>query len=69
MELKFKTRGESSPQGKPRVFFACHPEDHNLYFEDLSEWILSHQNCAIWYFDPEDILNAADEPAAEDVLL
>ena len=69
MELHYKTRGESSPQGKPRVLFACHPEDHGLYFEDLSKQILSHQNCAIWYFDPDDLLNAVDNPAIEDVLL
>lgn len=48
-KLSVKTRGNSSPQGKPRVFFSCHPEDFNDCFEVLSEEILKTQNCAIWY--------------------
>ncbi len=39
----------SSPQGKPRVYFCCHPDDFNNYFEEISEEILSKQNCSIWY--------------------
>lgn len=33
--LKYKTRGDSNPQGKPRVYFCCHPEDINKYFESV----------------------------------
>lgn len=51
--LKYKTRGNSSPQGKPRVYFCCQPEDFNKYFESVSDEILSKQNCAIWYTDEE----------------
>lgn len=47
--LSAKTRGNSSPQEKPRVYFSCHPEDFGAYFEVLSEEILKTQNCAIWY--------------------
>ena len=49
--FKYKTRGNSNPQGKPRVYFCCHPEDFNRYFESISNEILSKQNCAIWYTD------------------
>ncbi len=49
--LKYKTRGNSSPQGKPRVFFCCHPEDFENFFESVSNEILAKQNCAIWYVD------------------
>ena len=24
--LQYKTRGNASPQGKPRVYFCCHPD-------------------------------------------
>ena len=47
--LQYKTRANTSPKGKPRVFFSCHPEDFDLYFDTLSEEILKEQNCAIWY--------------------
>ncbi len=49
--LKYKTRGNASPQGKPRVYFCCHPEDLAKYFETLSNDILAKQDCTIWYVD------------------
>ena len=57
--LKHKTRGNSSPQGKPRVYFCCHPEDFNKYFESVSDEILSKQNCTIWY-DEEELVRDED---------
>ena len=48
--LAYKTRGQSSPQGKPRVFFCCHPEDFQPFFQEIADNILKMQNCAIWYF-------------------
>ena len=68
MELKYRTRGNSSPQGKARVLFACHPEDHDTYFENISGQILSHQNCAVWFFDPRELQNSMDDPTMSDVL-
>lgn len=49
--LKYKTRGNSTPQGKPRVYFCCHPGDFNRCFESISDEILAKQNCAVWYTD------------------
>ena len=49
--LKYKTRGNSNPQGKPKVYFCCHPEDFNKYFETIYKEILAKQNCAVWYTD------------------
>ena len=49
--LKYKTRGNIPPQGKPRVFFCCHPDDFNSCFETISNEILAMQNCSIWYID------------------
>ena len=31
MALKFKTRGESAPNRKPKVYFSCHPDDFEKY--------------------------------------
>ncbi|MCC8045795.1 MAG: TIR domain-containing protein [Clostridiales bacterium] len=54
-KLCYKTRGNSSPQGKSRVYFSCHPQDFDLYFTDLSDEILKKQNCVIWYdSDPHE---------------
>lgn len=49
--LKYKTRSNSSPQGKPRVYFCCHPKDFEKCFESISDEILEKQNCAVWYTD------------------
>lgn len=38
--MKYKTRGNTSPQGKPRVYFCCHPEDFTKYFETIANEIL-----------------------------
>lgn len=58
--LNYKTRGMSSPQGKQRVYFTCHPADFGLYFEKISEEILKLQNCAIWYDKELDEAEAVD---------
>ncbi len=49
--LKYKIRGSVSPQGKPRVYFCCHHDDFNNFFDKISNDILSNQNCAVWYRD------------------
>lgn len=46
--MKVKTRGNSSPQGKPRVYFTCHPKDLR-YFDEICESIFKTQDCAIYY--------------------
>ncbi|MBQ8682951.1 MAG: tetratricopeptide repeat protein [Clostridia bacterium] len=57
-QLKVKTRGDGSPQGKQKVYFCCHPADFSAFFEPLSAEILEKQNCAIWY---DDTLAPRDE--------
>ncbi len=52
-QLKVKTRGDSSPQGKQRVYFCCHPADFTAFFPEIAEEILARQNCAVWYADPD----------------
>ena len=53
VQLTYKTRGNSSPQGKQRVYFCCHPADFDAFFPGISEEILAKQNCAVWYAQPD----------------
>lgn len=50
--FQYKTRGNASPQGKQKVYFTCHPDDFDRYFEKIWEQILEHENCAVWYLAP-----------------
>lgn len=58
--IQFKTRGDSTNQGKPRVYFCCHPDDFDMYFEPVRNEILDKQNCAVYFYD-----NASSIPEQE----
>lgn len=58
--IQFKTRGDSTNQGKPRVYFCCHPDDFDMYFESVRNGILDKQNCAVYFYD-----NASSIPEQE----
>lgn len=63
--LKSRTKGMITPDGKPRVFFCCHPADFDTYFLRISDEILDrHRNCAIWYREEQ---SAAVEEDWEDL--
>lgn len=49
MSLAYITRGNSSPQGKPRVYFCCHPKDQAVFLQPVAQELLRLQNCAVWY--------------------
>ena len=55
LNLNYKTRGNSSPQGKPKVFFCCLNEDFAEYFQKLSDEVLELQNCSVWYAENYDV--------------
>lgn len=49
-ELKYVTRGkEQLPQGKPRVYFTCHPDDFERYFDEIKADIFEQKDCVIYY--------------------
>ena len=48
-KLSYRTIADERPQGKPNVYFSCHPEDFGRYFEEYATKILKIQSCAIWY--------------------
>ncbi len=52
-DFKFFTNGNSNPQGKPRVYVTAHPDDYELYLEEISKNILKRQNCAVFYLPPD----------------
>ena len=51
--MKFKPNN-INPQGRPKVYFCCHPNDFDNYFENVSNEILEKQKCTIWYDENED---------------
>ena len=66
MRLKPVTRGMSDPKGKPKVYFSCHPDDFAQAFPVVSEDLLRHANCAVWYDEEPDV--PADEQRLEEDL-
>ncbi len=48
MGLKVRTKGNSSPQGKPKVYFCAHPKDY-VYLEEIVTDVFKTQNCAVYY--------------------
>lgn len=55
-QLAYRTRGSASPQGKPRVYFCCHPADQSTFLEPVVKDLLAQADCAVWY-DPEPVLS------------
>lgn len=62
--LKYKTRGSSTPNRKPKVCFFSHTNDFDKYFDMISDDILASQNCSVWYMKsislPIDQITAFD---------
>lgn len=50
MPIQYRTRGNSDPQGKQKVYFTCHPDDFQKYFDEIVTKILSVCDCAVWYY-------------------
>ena len=61
MKLFYKTLGDAIPDRKPKIFFACHPDDFHTYFKPISDMILSMYNCVFWYRKEKDGFTQADE--------
>ena len=57
--MLFKTKDNITPSGKARVYFTCHPEDFEKYFDKICEDIFRSHNCAIYY--TEDMSAPFDE--------
>ena len=58
-EFKVKIKGGADPHDKPRVYFCCHPDDFDRYFEKICEDVFKTHDPAIYY--TEDMSEALDE--------
>lgn len=47
--MKCVTKGNSSPNGKARVYFTCHPDDFDKYFDKVCADIFKTHDPAIYY--------------------
>lgn len=56
----WKTRGNTSPAGKPRVYICAHPEDREEVLKTLAPEILDLQNVALMCCPGEEFLDAED---------
>ena len=57
--MLFKTKGNAVPNGKPRVYFTCHPADFDKYFEKVCEDLFKTHECAVYY--TEDMTAPIDQ--------
>lgn len=64
--ILYKTINHENPRRKPRVFFTCHPEDFDRYFERICKDIFKTHNCAIYY--TEDMREPIPEQDLDTVL-
>lgn len=51
--FQYRTRDNSSPRGKRRVYFSSHPDDFEASFDVIARELLSYADCAVWYADGE----------------
>ena len=47
--LNVKTKGNASPQGKPKVYFTCHLGDFERTFSKVCENIFKTHDCAVYF--------------------
>ena len=47
--FSYKTIDNVSPTGKQSIFFTCHKDDFDKYFDMISDDILKIRDCAIYY--------------------
>ena len=48
-EFKIRVKNQSNIKDKPRVYFTCHPDDFERYFETVCADLFKTQDCAIYY--------------------
>ena len=57
----------SDPKGKPKCIFSSHPEDFDEALPLITEDLLNHANCAVFYDEEIGSAGPADEEV-EDIL-
>ncbi|MCI8467913.1 MAG: tetratricopeptide repeat protein [Eggerthellaceae bacterium] len=51
MKFSYVTRGNASPKGKPRVYYAAHPADFARYLDAIAHDLIATRDCAVYYAD------------------
>lgn len=59
MAFLHATKGNAYPGDKPRVYFTCHPNDFDLYFEQTCDDLFRAADCAVYY--TEDMTASLDD--------
>ena len=60
-----RTREGADPEKKVRVYFTCHEDDFDRYFEDICAQILKVFDCAVYYTDDMSARLFTDELVSE----
>ena len=61
-QLSIRTIGNASPQGKPKVYFTCHPQDVRDTLDAITGDLLKAQDCAVCWTE-----NMEEEVLLEDL--
>ncbi len=63
-EFRYRTRIGDSPRGKQKLYFCCHPEDFDKYFDIITSDIFRcNDNCAFYYDDEPQLPYDRDDLA------
>ena len=62
-KLSYRTKNNSSPENKPKVYFSCHPDDFEKTFDAVCGDIFQTHDCAIFY--KEDMADSLPEETRE----
>lgn len=49
--FKYITKDKGTPKRRQRVYFTCHPDDFEKYFQKICDDIFKSQDCVIYYTD------------------
>ena len=55
--LHVKTNGGVSHKDKPRIYFSCHSADFDELFPEVSHYLMTSFDCAIYYYRGEPVLD------------
>lgn len=60
-----RTKGNANPNGKPRVYFTCHPDDFAKYFDKICGDIFKTHDCAVYYTEDMSEVIAEQDKATD----
>lgn len=59
--IGYKTKGDASPKGKPRVYISANPADLDIYLESLCKDIFNVIDCAVYFRNNQNLTVEEDE--------